>query len=370
MEKVIEKMLDKTGIKLNGSNPWDMQVHDKRVFNKIVREPSLGLGEAYVDGWWDCSRLDQFFERVNQAKIDKDLYSPKVYFDIILNRLFNFQDKSGSQEVIKKHYDLGNDLFELMLDKSMNYSCGYWKKAVNLDEAQQDKMELICRKLLLKPGMRLLDIGCGWGGMAKYAAENYGVEVVGITLSSKQKKLADERCRGLPVTIKLTDYRDLKGETFDRVVSVGMFEHVGYKNYEEYMRVVHSFLVEDGLFLLHTIGNNHSVVSPDPWLDKYIFPNSMLPSVAQIGKAIEDFFIMEDWHNFGQDYDKTLMAWHRNFNLHWPALKEAYGERFYRMWNYYLLLCAGTFRARKIQLWQVLLSKSGLRNSIRPTRDL
>ena len=242
----------------------------------------------------------------------------------------------------------------------MIYTCGYWKDAENLDQAQEAKLDLTCRKIGLQPGMRVLDIGCGWSGFGKFAAEAYGAEVVGVTVSKEQVKLAQERCKGLPVETKLQNYEELGDEKFDRIVSLGMFEHVGYKNYRKFMEIAHRCLEDDGLFLLHTIGNNESATHTNPWMQKYIFPNGMMPSMAQIGKAAEKLFVVEDWHNFGSDYDKTLMAWHQNFEKHWPELKEKYGERFHRMWRYYLLQAAGTFRARDLQLWQIVLSKKGI----------
>jgi cyclopropane-fatty-acyl-phospholipid synthase len=246
-----------------------------------------------------------------------------------------------------------------MLDTRMVYSCGYWKNATTLDAAQEAKLDLICKKIGLKKGMRVLDIGCGWGSFAKFAAERFKVSVVGVTVSKEQVTLAREFCKDLPVEIRLQDYRKMK-ESFDRIVSVGMFEHVGYKNYRTFFQVAHRCLKDGGLFLLHTIGGNFSVKGTDPWINKYIFPNSMLPSVAQISAAIESRFILEDWHGFGTDYDKTLMTWMQNFNTHWAELKQQHSERFYRMWKYYLLSSAGSFRARRNQLWQIVLSKHGV----------
>ena len=271
-----------------------------------------------------------------------------------LSRLQNLQTRARARIVGEQHYDVGNALFESMLDSHMNYSCGYWERAASLEQAQQDKMELICRKLELEPGMTLLDIGCGWGGLARYAAKRHGVSVVGITISKEQQAWAESRCGDLPVEIRRQDYRDVSGQ-FDRIVSVGMFEHVGYKNYAVFFQKCRSVLCDDGLMLLHTIGSNTSVNSTDPWLHRYIFPNGMLPSVTQIGKAIEPYFMMEDWHSFGSDYDRTLMAWHQRINGAWQRLDERYDERFRRMWNFYLLACAGAFRARNVQLWQVVL---------------
>jgi cyclopropane-fatty-acyl-phospholipid synthase len=254
-----------------------------------------------------------------------------------------------------------------MLDPSMSYSCAYWPEASSLDEAQRNKLDMICRKLDLQPGERLLDIGCGWGGLAQYAAQNYGVEVFGITVSEEQRKLALERCVGLPVTIELQDYRKLSGQ-FDKIVSVGMFEHVGPKNYKTFFTIAERLLKDQGLFLLHTIGSYRSTLKLDPWIDKYVFPNGRLPSAAEIAGAVENRFLIEDWHNFGTDYDRTLMAWWEKFENSWSALEEKYGGRFYRMWKYYLMSCAGFFRARQGQLWQVVLSKrmhAGVYRSVR-----
>jgi cyclopropane-fatty-acyl-phospholipid synthase len=266
---------------------------------------------------------------------------------------------SRARQVGQHHYDIGNDLYERMLDRRRIYSCAYWKQAATLDQAQEAKLELVCRKLELKPGMRVLDIGCGWGGAAQYAAERYGVEVHGVTISEEQAKHAQAICQGLPVVIELKDYRQIEGK-FDRVYSLGMFEHVGYKNYRTYFDVVKRCLAEDGLFLLHTVGGNASDTTANPWVERYIFPNSMLPSVAQIGAVTENFMVMEDWQNLGPDYSRTLLAWYENFERHWPELRQRYDGRFYRVWRYYLLGFAGAFRARHIQLWQVVLSPRGL----------
>lgn len=369
-KEYISKHFAEADIEINGQRPWDIQIHDERFYSRLIREKTLGLGESYMDGWWDCARIDELVVRLLSANVDKaGGYSLNQLLFTALHKLFNLQDLQRAKDVALQHYDIGNTLYQAMLDPYMNYSCGYWKYAKTLDKAQKDKMELICKKLLLKPGLRLLDIGCGWGGFAKYAAENYGVEVLGITISDKQKQFADEFCRGLPVEIRLQDYRLLRDKPFDRIVSIGMFEHVGYKNYSAYMETAAANLKNEGVFLLHTIGANISGVSTDPWIDKYIFPHGMLPSITQIGQAIENHFVMEDWHNFGAYYDNTLLAWHSNFNTHWDQFKEAYGERFRRMWNYYLLCSAASFRVRRIQLWQVMLTKNGMKNGFQ-IRDL
>ncbi|HET7586664.1 MAG TPA: cyclopropane fatty acyl phospholipid synthase [Gammaproteobacteria bacterium] len=363
-----EELLRSADIEIDGSRPWDIRVHDPRLYARTFAEGSMGLGEAYMDGWWDCARLDEFFTRLLGARIDARVLTWKDGLRSLEARLFNQQSRSRSFEIGRRHYDNGNRLYERMLDKHMMYSCGYWKDAQTLDEAQEAKLDLICRKLDLKPGMRLLDIGCGWGGMVKFAAERYGVEAVGVTVSEQQANYARESCRDLPIDIRLEDYRNIEGR-FDRIVSIGMFEHVGYKNYRTYMETARRLLADDdGLFLLHCIGTNTSVNKTDPWIARYIFPNSMLPSARQITTAIEGLFIFEDWHNFGPDYDPTLMQWLHNFRVHWNELKNDYDNRFYRMWTYYLQASAGTFRCRRSQLWQVLLSPRGVRGGCRVPR--
>lgn len=366
-KNIISTLLNSTGIQINGQNPFDIQVHNEKFYGRVLNEGALGLGESYMDGWWDCAHLDCFFEKILRANLENKIKkSKRLLLKILLNKIINFQTKIRSLEVGRKHYDLGSTLFHHMLDSRMNYTCGYWENAPNLEEAQLAKLELTCRKLLLKPGMTLLDIGCGWGGLAKYVAEKFGVRVVGITISQQQYEYAKEICKGLPIEIRFQDYRDVH-EKFDRICSLGMFEHVGYLNYSAYMKIVHRCLIEDGLFLLHTIGNNVTEI-PNEWTTKYIFPNGMIPSIPLIGQAAEGLFVMEDWHNFGADYDKTLVAWHANFKQNWNKLKSQYDERFYRMWNYYLLSCAGGFRARGMQLWQIVFSKEGIIGGYRAPR--
>jgi cyclopropane-fatty-acyl-phospholipid synthase len=374
-KEVIQSLLSEAQITLNGSGEADVQVKNSEFYNRVLREGLLGLGESYMNGWWEANKPDVFFYRAISAELDEKVKSWKIFSQILKARLFNPGKKSKAFEVGEKHYDIGNALFQKMLDKRMVYSCGYWKDAKTLDEAQEAKLDLICRKLSLDPGMKVLDVGCGWGSFCKYAAEKYEVDVVGITVSKEQAELARESCKGLKVEIKLQDYRELNAEAilgagnlFDRVVSVGMFEHVGYKNYRVFMKTIHRLLKEDGQFLLHTIGGNKSEITIDPWTNKYIFPNSMIPSIKQIGASIESLFVMEDWHNFGEYYDKTLMAWFDNFNNSWDELKSDYDDRFYRMWKYYLLSCAASFRARKNQLWQIVLSKNGIPNGYQSIR--
>lgn len=367
-KKITEEILELAGVKINGSNPWDIQIHNDEFYRKAITEAELGIGESYMDGWWDAERVDELIYKILIAQLDKKIRLKfSILFKLFTKRLFNLQSKRRAFIIGEKHYDLGNELFQNMLDKGMNYSCAYWKDADNLDKAQDDKLELICRKIFLRPGLRVLDIGCGWSAFGKYAAQKYNVEVVGITVSKEQVELGRKLCEGLPVELRLMDYRDLD-DKFDRIVSVGMIEHVGYKNYKTFFEVANKCLNDDGLFLLQTIGNIKSVKTHNLWTNKYIFPNGMLPSVAQLGKALENLFVMEDWQNFGIDYDKTLMEWFNNFVTNWDKIKNKYSERFFRMWKYFLLSSAGSFRSRRDQLWQIVLSKNGVLSGYQSVR--
>lgn len=352
-------LLAHADVTLNGDRPWDIQVHNKNFFGRVLRDPSMGLGESYMQGWWDCDSIDEMITRIFRARLYEKV-SGNILFSLrfLKQALFNMQSRRKAFEIGEKHYDIGNDLYSNMLDKRMVYTCAFWKNASTLDEAQESKLELVCQKIGLKPGDKVLDIGSGWGSFAKYAAEKHGAHVVGVTVSKEQIELGKKMCEGLPVELRFQDYREVD-EKFDHIVSLGMIEHVGSKNYRTYMEMVNRCLKDDGLFLLHTIGCNRPG-KMDPWINKYIFPNSMLPSPQHITRAIEGLFVIEDWHNFSINYDKTLMTWHRNFEDSWPALAEKYDETFHRMWRYYLLACAGAFRSRVNQLWQIVLSKQGV----------
>jgi len=356
---VIKELLHAAGVTINGDKAYDIQVHNENFYTRCLSDGLLGIGEAYMDGWWDCAELDQLIERVSRANIrEKFEKNWKLACEILKSRVFNLQKISRAFIVGEQHYDVGNDLYTAMLDKRMLYTCGYWKNADNLNDSQEAKLELVCKKIGLEPGMTVLEYGCGFGSFAKYAAEKYGAKVTGLTVSKEQAKLGCEMCKGLPVEILLEDYRKINGK-FDRVISIGIMEHVGYKNYRTYMERTDTALKDDGIAFIHTIGSNKSSTTINPWTHKYIFPNSMLPSISQLSTAMEGLFIMEDWHNFGEDYDKTLMAWHDNFEKAWPDLKSQYSERFHRMWRYYLLSSAGAFRARAMQLWQIVMAKPG-----------
>lgn len=364
LHRATVELLGKAEIEINGSSPWDMQLKSSGVPERAFSQGNLGLGEAYMDGAWDAEELDEFFSRLLSTRLTDQIQPVRMLGHALSAKLLNRQDVKRARQVGEVHYDLGNDFYAAMLDTRMTYTCGYWESANTLEEAQTAKLELVCRKLRLEPGMRVLDIGCGWGSFMAYAAEHYGVKCVGVSISKEQVAWAQQRYAHLPLEFRLQDYREVN-EPFDAIASIGMFEHVGRKNYRTYMQVANQCLSKNGLFLLHTIGKNLRKSAPDPWIDKYIFPNGDLPSIGQIGDAMDNLFVVEDLHNFGADYDKTLMAWFQNFDAAWPRFADELGERFYRMWRYYLLSCAGAFRARDIQLWQWVLSKDGVRDGYR-----
>jgi cyclopropane-fatty-acyl-phospholipid synthase len=354
---ITKKILSLADVRVDGARPWDMTVHNENFYARVWRLGSLGLGESYMDGWWDCQALDEFFCHVLSAGLERDgAHNWRFAWRFLLASAFNRQTQTRARQVADQHYDLGNQLYQNMLDRRMVYTCARWDHAPGLDEAQEVKLDFVCQKLGLRPGMHLLDIGCGWGSLARFAAQKYGVRVSGITVSREQLQLGQEMCASLPIDLRLQDYRDLGG-TFDRIASLGMFEHVGYKNYRTFFEVAHRSLNPGGLFFLSTIGSPRSVRMTDPWIEKYIFPNSHLPSSKQISRAIEGLFATEAWDNWGPDYDRTVMAWFHNFDKNWDKLKSQYDERFYRMWKYYLMASAASFRSRKSLVWQILLSR-------------
>lgn len=367
---LLAPLIDRAGICIDGPERWDIQVHDRRFFRRVLLGGSLAFGESYVDGWWDCPHLDELVHRIVRADLDDRLPDWQHLLLGARGRLQNLQSVLRATEVAQAHYDLGNEFFAAMLGPTMCYSCGYWRDAGDLDAAQCAKMELISRKLGLRRGDRLLDIGCGFGSLLRHAAEHYGCEGVGITVSTPQCDWATARNAGLPLRFLVADYRSeeiARLGPFDRVVSVGMFEHVGRRNYDVFFRAARRLLRDDGLLLLQTIGANHD--GTDPWMNRYIFPNGELPSAVDLVRAVRGCFVIEDWHNFRADYDRTILAWHDNFQRHTAPPAYRQDDRFRRMWSYYLLAFAGVFRAgTRSQLWQIVLSPGGVPGGYRSLR--
>lgn len=364
----IKGLLKEVGVVVNGPNPWDPQIHNDGFWNRLFAQGSLGLGEAYMDGWWDAADLAEFFSRVLSGNIDERIkLTPAFLWQIVRARLLNMQTVERSRRVAEMHYNQ-TDAYRASLDARMTGSCGYWPEGVtNVDQAQQAKLDLVCRKIGLKPGQKVWDIGCGWGAFMGFAAEKYGANCVGVTVSPDQAAYGRERYKGLPVEFQVKDYREFTGKV-DHVVSMGMFEHVGHKNYRTYFEAARRAIADDGLFMLHTIGAQKTTETIEPWLEKYIFPGGVIPSMAQIGAAIDGIFTVIDLHNIGPHYDRTLTAWHENFEAKWPRQGNAEQKRFYRMWKYYLLCCAGAFRARILQVWQFVFSTSGVPDGYRTAR--
>jgi cyclopropane-fatty-acyl-phospholipid synthase len=360
-------LLASAGVTIGGDQPWDIQLHDDRFYDRVLRDGTLGFGESYVDGWWDAPALDQTFDRLMRARLGEAVPdSWLVVAHSLRARVVNLQNITRSFRNGQRHYDIGQDLYEAMLDRRMLYTCAYWPNATTLEQAQEAKLELVCKKIGLAAGMRVLDLGCGWGGFAAYAAERHGATVVGYTVSRDQVSWARDHYAHLPVEIRLDDYRNATG-TFDRVVSIGLMEHVGTKNYRGYMELADRCLAPNGVAFVHTIASNRARTHIEPWFDKYIFPNAVLPTLAQLIAAMEGVFVPEDVHNIGEDYDPTLMAWWKNFDAAWPTLREHYGDTFYRMWKYYLLASAGAFRSRAQHLFQIVMTRPGTPHPARQT---
>ena len=358
-QDVCRDLLASAGVTVGGDQPWDVQVHDDRTWSRVLRDGTLGAGEAYEEGWWDVPALDQFIDRVMRIRLGETLRENwTIVAHAVRARIMNLQSITRAFDNGHRHYDIGNDLYEAMLGGRLLYTCAYWPNAKTLDEAQDAKLDLVCRKVGLKPGMRVLDLGCGWGGFAAFAAERYQVSVTGITVAQEQVKWAHDHYAHLPIDIRLDDYRNATG-TYDAVVSIGLMEHVGWKNYRSYMELADRLLVPGGVAFVHTIAGNHPRAHIDPWFDKYIFPNAVLPTLARLTAAMEDIFVVEDVHNIGEDYDLTLMAWWKNFDAAWPTLRAKYGDAFYRRWKYYLLASAGAFRSRGQQLFQFVMTRPG-----------
>lgn len=363
-ENVVKSLLSKANIIVNGQRPWDIQIHDERFYARFLKEQAIGFGNSYVDGWWDSFQLDETIGKILTAHIYDTLATDKKLFSY-------FKNKKTFAFDIERHHDIGNELFESMLDPDMNYSCGFWKNLGNLETAwqipknlriaQAAKLDLIAKKLHIKKDQHILDIGCGWGNFVKYITTKYRVRATGVTGSKKQAEQAKKRCKGLPVKILVQDYRELQKIKYDNIVSIGMFEYVTHKQYATFMKIAADSLKNNGLFILQTTGTNKTSISTNPWTEKYIFSNTQIPSLAQISQAAEGNFIIEDLQNFGAYYYPTLMSWYRNFNKNWKKLAatnfEKYNERFYRMWKFYLLSSAGYFKVRELQVWQIVFSK-------------
>jgi cyclopropane-fatty-acyl-phospholipid synthase len=365
--RIITGVLEQADIRVGGDRPWDLRIHHDRFFPRAMRG-SLGVGESYMDGDWDAGSLIEFFRKTMDAGLQMHplLRINRVAKEVHA-RFRNLQTRRRSRAVAEEHYDLDHRMYAQFLGPWNQYTCCFFDGTDDLEEAELCKLEMICDKLEIESGDRVLDIGCGWGGFAKYAASTRGCSVVGISLSDEQIEYARDYTEGLPVEIHRMDYRDLPESplgTFDKVLICGMIEHVGYRNYRQLMKVVHTVLAQDGLFLLHTIGNRHNTAVVEPWIEKYIFRNSMAPSMQQLTRAAADLFVIEDWENYGHYYVPTLQAWHDNFNRNWDRIRALDGprpfdERFRRMWNFYLMSSRAAFEVEDLHLWHLVMTRYG-----------
>lgn len=367
LKRLVTRTFSRAGVAINGDRACDIQVLKERFYRRAARGP-LGLGEAYMDRDWDVRSLDDLFRRVITADLGRSAIA--MLNRLLLNlraRFSNLQSRRRAAAVAETHYDLDHRMYELFLGPYNQYTCCFFRDTDDLEQAEIIKLEMICDKLEIGSGDRVLDIGCGWGGFARYAASTRGCAVTGVTISQEQASCAERFTRGLPVDIVLADYRDLPERVagrFDKVLICGMIEHVGYKNYSALMQVVDTMLEDDGLFLLHTIGNADDTRVVDPWIEKYIFRNSMAPSMGQLVRSFSRRFVVHDWENYGHYYSQTLSAWQQNFERNWEAIRalksrRPFDERFRRMWNYYLLSCKAAFDVEDLLLWQIVMGKLG-----------
>jgi cyclopropane-fatty-acyl-phospholipid synthase len=344
-----------------------MQLTDPTLYRKLFFNPELHAGEAYMDGRMSFpgSSLRAFLTLFSVNRLSLGNQPMQKALRRVSRGLKRFQQANPvgkAQQNVAHHYDLGNEFYKLFLDKEMFYSCAYFRdEQETLEQAQRNKCRLIAAKLNLKPGLRVLDIGCGWGGLARYLAEIADVEVTGVTLSKEQHALAVEAAKaaGLEsrVKIELKDYRHLS-DKFDRIVSVGMFEHVGVGHYDEFFAKVNDLMVDDGLMLLHSIGHMSPPGTASPWLRKYIFPGAYSPALSEVFPAVENNSLwVTDLEFLRVHYATTLRHWHERFERNRAAVAQMYDERFCRMWEFYLISAEMMFRTGSQEVFHMQLAR-------------
>ena len=360
----LAQLLASADIHLNGSRPWDIQIKYPQTLQRLLSLGGFALGESYMDGWWECQAIDLMVERAMRAGLQEKLATPRAWWESFKVRMRPRDGVGQSRIVGRMHYAVGNQVFQAMLDPYMAHSCAYWVEgAQTLEEAQIAKLEMVCRKLQLRPGMRVLDMGCGWGSFMRYAAEHYGVTVLGLSNVPHQIELGKTLARHLPVQFELSDYAQFNTDgksKFDRIVSIGTFEQLGQAHVAAFFETAKGCLKDDGWMLLQTQGKSNRQRLLDAWNDKYIYPQGYLPRLDEVTQASEAHFVVEDVHNIGADHDRTLLHWHQRFEMAWPQLRLSHDERFYRMWRFHLLSSAASFRTRHHQMWQLVLSPKGL----------
>lgn len=352
-------------------------LNEENLPRRIIMSPDLAVGEAYTDGTLTIENDDLYgFLTLAVSNIADQgqpwFRKPLVALRHLGRHLQQFNPASRSRSNVAHHYDLSGDLYDLFLDEDRQYSCAYFADPeMTLEEAQVAKKQHIARKLMIEPGMRVLDIGCGWGGMGLTLARDFGADVVGVTLSEEQHAMANQRAEAMGLAdraqFKLMDYRDVQG-TFDRIVSVGMFEHVGVPHYNEFFRTVRKLLKDDGVALIHTIGRCAPPSTTSPWIAKYIFPGGYVPSLSEAAKAIENHdFHTADVEIWRLHYAETLRHWYDRFMENIEKAEALYDARFCRMWRYYLVACETTFRFNKQVVFQFQLAPK--QDTVPLTRD-
>jgi cyclopropane-fatty-acyl-phospholipid synthase len=352
-EARVRDLLARAGVAVDGGRPWDIRVANPAFYRRALDGGSLAVGEAYADGWWEAERLDEFFHRVFKAGLHERLApSPWSGWRSLAGRLFGRRGRTHAPEA------LGSDVFRAMLGRRMSGACAYWKDARALDDADEAALELACRKLELKAGMSVLDMGSGWGAFARYAAERHGVSVVGVDISQERVQLARELCKGLPVALRVQDYEEVRGR-FDRVVSLGLMEHAGAGSCRAVMAAAARCLKADGVALIHTAARNRAAGPRERWPAAGVLLEDGAPALSRLAAAAEGLFVIEDVHNLGTHYAPTLLAWHENLARRWPGLSGRYGDRLYRTLTFGLLSTAGRFRARQGQLYQIVMTRPG-----------
>lgn len=339
-------------------------IKDPDVYRRVLVQGDLGLGESYMDGQWESNDLEAFVaEMLKLEVVKKDLgllglplLSSAIVGSVSWLLFPTNLSASGAKQNIAKHYDISMKLYEQMLGPTMQYSGAYYHAPdMSLEAAQIAKMRLVAEKLDLKPGMKVLELGCGFGALADLMATEYGVEVTGVTLSEDQHAYAKKHFKNGKVDIRLQDYRSMTGQ-FDRIYSVGIFEHIGRNCYETYFEKCQELLKDDGIMVIHTIGFCRSGQwNHGGWMNTYIFPGAELPTMSHFTQQFQEQWHLEDWQSFGVSYAKTLRAWKDNLN-NWQGLEE-FDQSFRRMWEYYLMCCAASFQARRTKLWQLVYTK-------------
>jgi len=355
--RAVEQVFEGAGVRCNGSRLFDPQILDDRFYTACATRGTLGFGESYVANWWACDDLEELAYRLTVSRINQvGRFAPLLAMSYLVSLLRNNQTLERSRRVADRHYNIGNDLFFSFLGRYRNYSCALFEGTESLDAAQKAKMERICELLELSERDHLLDVGGGWGHLARHAALQHGCTVTSINIADEQITYAREMCAGLPVDVRKCDYRQLTGR-YTKAAVVAMFTHVGSKNHRTFFECIHRCLPEGSRLVMETVGSSHSNVTLEPWTERHIFPGGVVPSLRQIDHAASGLFVRGYTREFGSHYVLTLRAWYDNLMAAWPELSTRYSESTLRTFEYFFLTVAGTFRAGRLKHWHLVMSK-------------